>query len=72
MQYCVYDNGKPARYPDCKVDDSWDNNVFFTFDEAFAYARNWLGEWDMLPSDWNGSSLDYSGAGDTIEIRLFP
>ena len=44
MKFSVYDNGKPAKYPECKVNYSWDNNTFNTFEEAQKYARMWLGE----------------------------
>jgi hypothetical protein len=43
--YAVYDGGKPARYPECKVDPSWKNNTFETFEEAETYALNWLGDY---------------------------
>jgi len=67
--YSVYDNGKPAKYPDIKVDMSWVNNKFNTFDEALTYARNWLGVYGegvilKVNVEW-----DYSGYGDKILIK---
>jgi hypothetical protein len=69
--YTVYDNGKPANRASYQSlrDPWWDNASFPTFQAAVAYARCWLGEWDTLPIDWNGSVYDYDGYGDTIEIR---
>jgi hypothetical protein len=47
----------------------FDNSSFPTFAEAFAYARLWLGEYENLPENWDGSPYDYSGYGDLIEIK---
>lgn len=47
----VYDNSKPAKYPDHNVDPSWDNCEFETFEDAHRYANYWLG----CPPD----ALDY-------------
>lgn len=33
----------PARYPECKVDKSWNNCEFESLETAAAYANNWLG-----------------------------
>lgn len=67
--YIVYDNGRLARSPECNVDPSWDNCSFSTLEEAVVYARHWLGEGDTLPEQWDGSSYDYNGYGDTLEIK---
>jgi hypothetical protein len=69
IKFVVYDNNKPARFPAHKVDQSWDNCEFDTLLEAVIYARQWLGQWDCLPSVWDGSPVDYSGYGDRIEIQ---
>lgn len=42
-KFAVYDNGRPAKYPEIKVHKSWTNNKFNTFEEALAYTLNWLG-----------------------------
>jgi hypothetical protein len=67
--YAVYERGIPARFPEMEVDPSWDNHQFPTFLEAITYAKQWLGEWDTIPEEWDGKSYDYDGYGDTIEIR---
>ena len=66
--FAVYDNGKPAKFPECKVDKSWSNNEFETFDAAVEYANKWLGPYggELLVL---GKPNDYSGYGDVIEIR---
>lgn len=66
--YRVFDNNKPARYPDCKVDPSWSQCDFNTFEEAQAYANNWLGVFGGVVLE-EGVPLDYSGYGSYIEIR---
>lgn len=67
--FTVYDNGRLARYPEVNVGASWDNCSFPTFEAAVSYAKQWLGQWDTLPPNWDGSSYNYDGYGDTIEIR---
>ena len=67
----VFDNNKPAKYPHFDVDISWHTNRFYTFEDALAYASDWLG----YPLDDLKISLeinvpfDYNGFGDCIEIR---
>lgn len=41
--FTVYDSGRAAQFPDCKVDPSWNNCTFQTLEEAQAYADHWLG-----------------------------
>lgn len=68
--FCVYDNDKPASvegYP--YMHSSWKNHRFETFEEAQKYARNWLGELEILCPNEPNSRVDYSGYGDMIEIR---
>ncbi len=48
----------------------WDNSFFNSFADAVEYSRQWLGDYDNLPDEWNGSCWDYSGYGDVIEIRV--
>jgi len=75
MVFSVYDNGRPAKYPDSKVDPSWNNNTFDTFEEALEYAHMWLGPFGGSWDGMDGVVLelnvpwDYSGYGDVIEIR---
>ena len=69
MTYAVYDNGRPAKYPEVAVHSSWDNNRFDTFEEALDYARNWLGPYGEGVVLKLGVSWDYSGYGDQIVIR---
>ena len=40
--FYVFEGDKHAKYPECKVDTSWNNNCFLTFEEAEDYALNWL------------------------------
>lgn len=69
MKYQVFDGNKPADCHGHKVDKSWDKSIFDTFEEAYFYAQNWLGQ------NYAGMVLklntpaDYSGYGDIIEIR---
>jgi len=65
----VLDSGRLARYPECHVSPTWVSCEFKTFQEAFAYAKDWLGSFYSLPSNWDGSVYNYNGYGDTIEIR---
>jgi hypothetical protein len=69
--FTVYDSNKPAKYPDHSVDPSWHTASFKTMTEAVAHAKNWLGRTyeGVLPKFWDGTLIDYSGCGDTIEIR---
>jgi hypothetical protein len=39
----VYENNKPARYPEQNVSPSWKNNEFNTLIEAQQYLDKWLG-----------------------------
>ena len=64
--FAVYDNNKPAII---EMRNNWKKYKYDTFDEAVIYAADWLGEWDCIPKDWDGSPLDYNGMGDLIEIR---
>jgi len=70
MRYAVFDNEKPARHPDHTVHKSWSNHRFGSLSEAVNYAHNWLGSagYDGLVLKPN-CPVDYSGFGDTIEIR---
>jgi hypothetical protein len=67
--FVVYDNNKPARYPEHNVHYSWQCNTYDTFEQALSYARKWLwpyGEGVVLKLN---KPWDYSGYGDMIEIR---
>lgn len=71
--YAVYDNGKPA---ELGIHTSFDKYTFSTFAAALIYARKWLGpSFGGSEDGKNGVILelnkawDYSGFGDTIEIR---
>jgi hypothetical protein len=64
--YFVLDNGKPAIMEDSKV---WNKHFYTDFGQALGYAKNWLGEYDTLPENYQGDPYDYSGYGDKIEIR---
>jgi len=48
----------------------WDKYSFDTKKEAIQYARDWLGEWNLLPDDWDGESFDYGPS--IIEVKEVP
>lgn len=64
----VYDNEKPAKWPECPVHSSWDNNKFESRKEAETYANKWLGGWGPAEFDADGK-FEY-GHGDIISIRF--
>lgn len=76
--FIVTDNGNPANengFPRLKG-HGWTQGTFTTWEAAVKYARNWLGEYDVLPAlleeqkpDDEQFSVDYSGCGDVIEIK---
>lgn len=41
--FAVFENDKPAKYPECNVHKSWSNNEFDEWNDAVAYALDWLG-----------------------------
>lgn len=66
----VYDNGKPASYKFHKVDPSWAEYEYETFEQAEAYCLSWLGIYAppigvLQPN----KPYNYSGMNDYIEIR---
>ena len=71
MRYGVFDNNRPARYPEIKIHSSWKKNEYDTFADAHAYANKWLGEYGGVVLLAN-TPWDYSGYGDVIEIRELP
>lgn len=71
-RYGVFESGKPAKFPECKVHPSWDNNVFSTVSAAEEYAIKWLGSfWDpkhrLMPSVKLNVPYDFNGYGDTLD-----
>lgn len=69
----MFDNNRPADssgYPDIKS-LWWSTSTFLTFEEALEYAEQWAPT-DVIPTGWNGQPIDYSGHGDTLEIREVP
>jgi len=69
MKYCVYDSGKPATLPLADPALGWSNNEFDSFEEAVKYVESWLGDYNNLPTNWDGSKLEYHESKCTIEIR---
>lgn len=76
MFYQVLDNNKPADYKHHKVSHCWKQSTYSNFNDALMYARKWLGL--ALGGSYDGKTgitlepnqpYDYSGYGDTIEIR---
>lgn len=72
MKYGVFENNKPCKYPEHKVDPSWNNYLFDTFREAQEYAIHWMGNWAPLDKDVLelNTPYDISGYGDMLEIRV--
>jgi len=74
-RYQVFDCGVPADYRHHNVDPSWKNSSFKTLHEAAQYAHNWLGRFSpwLYFHEVDGKFLlkpyDYSGCGDTIQIK---
>lgn len=48
MIYQVLEQGKPAKFPNCNVHSSWNNNEFVSLDEAIDYTIKWLGDYYPL------------------------
>jgi len=67
--YFVYDNDRLADCSEIKVDKSWIHPVCVTFKDAQMYAKKWLGAYDMMVPTTPNTIVQYSGYGDTIEIR---
>jgi len=66
----VFCNNKPADtkgFPNL-TKECWANSTFSTFEEAHDYAVSWLGHFEVGDMEL-GKVYDYSGYGDTIEIR---
>ena len=69
MRYQVLDTGKPANCFNYNVSKSWDQSTFDNFEDALAYANNWLGDVYGPVELKVNIPWGYSGYGDTIEIR---
>lgn len=71
MMYTVYESGKPCKFPEHKVDPSWNNATFETLEEAIQYADNWLGIYGPfhIDSDVNGILVCNYQQDCTIEIK---
>ena len=68
--FIVLDNGKPAQTRFHKVDRSWNNCLFTTFEDAERYAISWLGVYNPSFGTLElNVPYDYSGYGDMIEIK---
>lgn len=73
IRYQVLENERPCSVTGCPSltkGVGWDRHSFNSFEEALAYTKKWLGDYAVtIPENWDGSSYDYSGYGDIIEIR---
>lgn len=73
MPYQVFENDKPAQYPDIKVHSSWSQSKFSTLEEAQIYLNKWLGPYgdpdDRIPL---GKRFYYCGVGDFVVIEEVP
>ena len=76
MRWLVLESGIPAdrtNYP--HLSPGWDKAIFETEEEARKYARIWLykaGLKDLVEKLEINQAYDYTGFGDTIEIRSIP
>lgn len=63
----VLDNGKPAEMERSIL---WGDSIFQYFEQAYRYAKRWIGPGteDCVPNRPD-KKADYSGHGDTIEIK---
>lgn len=66
--FCVYDNDKPCSVEGFKVHESWKTHKFETFKEALEYLKDWLGDFDTLPDNYDGQPYEYGSYGDTVKI----
>ena len=66
--YQVLCNGRPADCYNHDVHQSWNKSVYFTFEEAVEYAKDWLGHYGIGIVLKLNTPCDY-GEGDIIEIR---
>ncbi len=62
----VLDNDKPAELKGSKL---WNNSIFQFFEEAQEYAECYCGEFGTCAPKRPNQKVDYSGYGDTIEIK---
>jgi hypothetical protein len=79
--YHVLESGKPATYEICsrslpnmseEFEKTWTSNVFESLADAQKYARAWCGIYYPKNEDLKvGEKIDFSGYGDTIEIKEF-
>jgi len=62
----VVSNNGPIGYPGCPIE-----NTFPTLAQATAYAHRWLHQYSAsVPKEMKADTVyDYTGHGDTIEIR---
>lgn len=49
--FLVFENNKPAKYPHCQVDPSWNNNQFESKHDAVVYVLHWLGSYKPISID---------------------
>jgi hypothetical protein len=59
--YTVFENDKPAQYPDSETARSkyFKNCSFFEIESAIQYARDWTGY--SISYDWDGSPINLGG-----------
>ena len=62
----VLDNGKPAELKGSKL---WSDSIFQFFEEAQEYAEYYMAEFGTCAPKRPDKKVDYSGRGDTIEIK---
>ena len=69
VRYEVRENGKPCTYDNFPTSKDWNNAVFTTKEEAYAYACEWLEvTHGMLDFNIFNVPYNYNGYGDLIHI----
>lgn len=68
-KYQVLEDDKPCDAKHHRVDSSWSNSIFDTFEEAQAYANKWLGDVYGPVELALNVPYDFCGFGKGIEIR---
>jgi hypothetical protein len=70
MKWQVLDNNKPAKGLTFDPhDEDWGKHEFESFEDAHNYAVNWLGRWGYGLKFQPNTIYDYSGYGDTLQIK---
>lgn len=69
IQYKVYIDSKPAKYPDYTIDPKYNTNIFSTKEEAISYVNMWLGVFGNIVSSHDNTESFISNNGVNILIK---